>query len=177
MKDTMDTTHEITKLLKKSPAREAIFKQLKEGMQMRDSPGIRILCPARLTVRPEALKSILDNFNVLLELWTVSLEHVKGTEMKARIHGVSAQMMKFDFFFGISLGLLILRHSDNLSKTLQKADMSAAGQVLTAMTIATLRSLRTDDCFDQFLEKITTSAEDLDISKPTLPRHQNPTPH
>ena len=68
MKDAMDTTHEITKLIKKSPAREAIFKQLKEGMQMSDSPGIRILCPTRWTVRAEALKSILDNFNVLLEL-------------------------------------------------------------------------------------------------------------
>ena len=46
--------------------------------------------------------------------------------MKARIQGVAAQMKKFEFFFGVSLGLLILRHTDNLSRTMQKSDMSAA---------------------------------------------------
>ena len=39
MQDALDTTHEITKLIKKSPARDAIFKRLKEEMGS-DSPGI-----------------------------------------------------------------------------------------------------------------------------------------
>jgi len=91
------------------------------------------------------LKSILDNYNVLLVLWDESLEHVKDTEMKARIQGVAAQMMKFDYFFGVSLGLLILRHTDNLSKTMHKADMSGAeGQSVTSMVVSTLKSLRSD---------------------------------
>ena len=75
-----------------------------------DSPnaGIRVLGPTRWTVRAASLKSILDNFDVLLKVWENSLEHVKDTEMKARIQGVATQTMKFDYFFGISLGLLIL---------------------------------------------------------------------
>ena len=64
--------------------------------------GIRVLCPTRWTVRAEALKSIIDNFSVLLELWDESLEIVRETEMKARIQGVAAQMKKFEFFFGVS---------------------------------------------------------------------------
>ena len=173
MQDALDTTHEITKLIKKSPARDAIFKRLKEEMGS-DSPGIRVLCPTRWTVRADALKSIIDNFNVLLELWAESLERVKDTKMKARIQGVAAQMMKFDYFFGVSLGLLILRHTDNLSKTMQKADMSAAeGQAVTAMTISTLKSLRNDASFDLFWQKITGSAENLDVDKPALPRRRN----
>ena len=169
MQDALDTTHEITKLFKKSPARDAIFKRLKEEMAS-DTPGIRVLCPTRWTVRAEALKNILDNFNVLLELWAESLERVKDTEMKARIQGVAAQMMKFDYFFGVSLGLLILRHTDNLSKTLQKADMSAAeGQAIAVMTVSTLKSLRNDASFYLFWQRITTSAEDLRVDKPALP--------
>ena len=101
MQDALDTTHEITKLIKKSPARDATFKRLKEEMGS-DSPGIRVLCPTRWTVRADTLKSILDNYNVLLVLWDESLEHVKDTEMKARIQGVAAQIMKFDYFFGVS---------------------------------------------------------------------------
>ena len=113
------------------------------------------------------MKSIVYNYNVLNELWAESLEHVKDTEMKARIQGVAAQMVKFDYFFGISLGQLILQHSDNLSKTLQEVDMSAAeGQAVTAMTVSTLKSLRNDVSFDVFWKKITASAEYLNVSKP-----------
>ena len=139
MRDALDTTYEITKLVNKSPAREAIFKRLKEEMSG-DSPGIRVLCPTRWTVRAEALKSIAENYHTLMRLWSESLERVKETEMKARIQGVAAQMLKFDYYFGLSLGLLILRHSDNLSKTMQRKDMSAAeGQEVTAMTVSTLK--------------------------------------
>ena len=55
------------------------------------------------------IHSILENFTVLLGLWDESVEVVRDTEMKARIQGVTAQMKKFDFFFGVSLGLLILK--------------------------------------------------------------------
>ena len=172
IRDALDTTREITKLIKRSPARNAIFKRLKEELAS-ESPGIRVLCPTRWTVRPEALKSILDNFNVLLEVWTESLERVKDTEVKARIQGVAAQMMKFDYFFGVSLGLLILRHTDNPNRMMQKADMSAAeGQVITAMTVSTLSASRKNASFDLFWQKITASAENLQIDHPTLPRRR-----
>ena len=170
LQDAMDTTHEIAKLIKKSPVRDAIFKLLKEEMSS-DSPGIRVMCPTRWTVRAEALKSVLDNFNVLLELWAESLEHVKDTEMKARIQNVAAQMTKFDYFYGVSLSLLILQHTDNSSKTMQKADISAAeAQVITSMTVSTLKSLRNSDSFDLFWHKVTVSAENLHVDKPALPR-------
>ena len=44
-------------------------------------------------------------------------------------------MMKFDFFFGAMLGQTVLSHSDNLSRTLQKGDISASeGQDTAEMT-------------------------------------------
>ena len=91
--------------------------------------------------------------------------------MKARIQGVAAQMQKFEFFFGISLGQLVLRHSDNLSRTLQKADISAAeGQDVTAMTVTVLQSLRTADKFDLFFVRVRAAASQHDIEEPRLPR-------
>ena len=172
MRDALDTTYEITKLIKKSPRRDAIFNRLKEEMGS-DSPGIRVLCPTRWTVRAEAFKSILDNFSVILELWDESLQVVKDTEMKARIQGVSAQMKKFEFFFGVSLGLLILRHTDNLSRTVQKEDMSAAeGQEVVSLTLTTLKSIRNDASFDLFWQRVCASAEEVDVDKPILPRRR-----
>ena len=95
------------------------------------------------------LQSILDNYSVRCELWEESITKVHDTGMKARIQGVASQMLKFDFFFGDSLGELILRHSDNLSRTLQRHDMSATeGHSVTSLILATLEGLRTDEMFN-----------------------------
>ena len=87
---------------------------------------------------------------------------MSDTEMKARIQGVASQMVKFDYFFGISLGLLLLRHTDNLSKTMQRDDMSAAeGQHITNTMITTLKSIRNSASFDQYWKKTTAAGRRL----------------
>ena len=62
-------------------------------------------------------------------------------------------MSKFDFFFGVVLGQLVLSHSDNLSKSLQKKTCSAAeGQEITQMVIKPLKVFEWSDhliCFGQ----------------------------
>ena len=131
---------------------------------------MRVLCPTRWTVRAEALQSILSNYTALQELWVESIDRVKDSEIKARIHGVASQMKTFAYIFGIVLGDLILQHSDNLSCTLQKADISAAqGQKVTSMTIQTLKSLRSDGNYKLFWKKVTNLAEKLKVLEPALP--------
>ena len=58
--NTLDTTYEISKLLKFSPKRGALFDKLKTTIAP-DSPGFRTLCPTRWTVRAACLKSVLEN--------------------------------------------------------------------------------------------------------------------
>jgi len=146
MKDALDTSYELIKLVKKSPRHDALLQKLKEKMP-NDSPGICVLCPTRWTVRAQALHGILANYEVLQILCDELLEIVKDTEMRSQIQGVSSCMKSFDFYFGVSLGELLLNHSDNLSKTLQSGTMSAAeGQKIADMTVRTLNSIRTDVC-------------------------------
>ena len=71
------------------------------------------------------------------------------------------------------LGELVLKHTDNLSRTLQHASMSAAeGQQVTAMTVATLNSMRSGDQFDLFWDLAILKAEKLGVSEPQLPRQR-----
>ena len=173
MKDALETTHEITKLIKYSPRREGIFRKIKDNLSSSCCPGIRVLCPTRWTVKAEALSSILTNFEVLQDTWEEAVEVVKDTEAKARIRGVSTQMKTFDYLFGNVLGELILKHADNLSSTLQHTSLSAAeGQQVAHMTVETLKSIRNDQSFDLFWEKVNHTASELDISEPQLPRHR-----
>lgn len=103
MEDTLDTTYEITKLIKKSPKREVLFKKFKNEVTA-ESPGIRTLCPTRWTVRADALASISENYQALLLTWDEAKLATRDTEMRARIMGVNAQMEKFEYFFGVELG-------------------------------------------------------------------------
>ena len=76
MRNALDVVLEITKLIKKSPRRDALLQKLKQELSP-ETPGIRVLCPTRWTVRATALHSILENYEVLLELWSESLVIVK----------------------------------------------------------------------------------------------------
>jgi len=65
-------------------------------------------------------------------------------------------MKTFNFLFGTLLGELILKHSDNLSRTLQNVGISAAeGQEVAALTLSTLRSILSDEMFDCFGRKLS----------------------
>ena len=152
MQEAPDINGEVTKLVKLSPRTGSVFQHLKDEIEPQDA-GIRVLCPTRWTVKAEALKNIVDNFEVLQNLWEESLEYVKESEMRARIGGVIDRMMKFDFFLGVMLGQTVLSHSDNLSRTLQKGDISASeGQDIAKMTVRCLKTLQTDNNFALFLE-------------------------
>ena len=82
-------------------------------------------------------------------------------------------MSKFDFYYGVVLGELILHHTDNLSRTLQKSDISAAeGQNVAGLVVKTLQSLRPDNSFKLFCEKTNKEASDLGVTEPCLPRQR-----
>ena len=90
-KDALDTTSEISKLLKVSPKQEALFKKFKENFAPK-FPGFRTLCQTRQTVRGGSLQSVIDNWNVLQELWDECLETKLEPDIKGRIIGVKHQM-------------------------------------------------------------------------------------
>ena len=76
MINAVDVVLGITKLIKNSPQRDALLHKLKEELSV-ETPGIRVLCPTRWTVRAGAFRSILTNYDVLESLWTESLDIVR----------------------------------------------------------------------------------------------------
>ena len=146
MEQCLEIVHEITKLVKKSPNRDAIFKHIKDEISGDAVPGIRLLCPIRWTVRAEAFSSISENYRALVLCWDAAREATKDSEARARITGVAAQMEKFEFFFALELGRKILNMIDNLSRSLQAKHMSACeGQKLVQVTLSALQSIRSDE--------------------------------
>ena len=80
-------------------------------------------------------------------------------------------MLTFDFLYGISLGALLLRHSDNLSRSLQHESMSAAdGQHIPKGTLDVLASLRTTAGFKMFYQRVLLDQDRFHVIPPTLSR-------
>ena len=68
-------------------------------------------------------------------------------------------MTTFDWLYGVTILQLVLRDSDNLSKTLQKSSLtSCQKREIANLTLQTISSLR------------SKQAEILEVTKPSLPR-------
>ena len=63
MKHALDTTFELSKLLKYSSKHKSTYLKLKEELAPSES-GFRTLCPTRWTVRADSLASIRKNYSV-----------------------------------------------------------------------------------------------------------------
>ena len=177
MKMALDVVAEVSKLVKKSPKRDAAFDKLKADLAP-ETPGFRVLCPTRWTVRAVSLQSVIDNYEVLLQLWQEALNGSLDGEMRARIIGVEAHMMKFDFLFGVFLGSLILRHSDNLSKTLQhKALPASKGQRIAKLTLSVVQKMRSDEQFAAFYQRVIQEQARFGVADPCLPRKRRVPQH
>ena len=140
--------YEITKRIRKSPRREAVFhrKQMALLGQMErdfhvydmDSPTLKILCPTRWTVRAASLSAILKNYGTLMKLCGWAQDNVSDSDMKARIIGVQTKLQTFSFFYGRKLAILVLSHSDSLSSSLQRAELCAVHAQKNAKLSATV---------------------------------------
>ena len=175
MADTLDHCLEICNLLKFSPRRDAIFCRLKEEMTSH-VPGLHTLCPTCWTVRAASLESILQNCPTLFATWEEAAEVAKQPDVKARINGVAAQMKEFKFFYCLMLAERLLKHCDNLSKTIQATSMPAVeARRLSELCIEVFQRMRNDSDFNLFWQLALQTREQLHINEPVLPRQQKRT--
>ena len=169
LRNCLGTANEIIKLVKNSPKRNAIFNNIRAQLE-ESLPGIRVLCPTRWTVRAKSLESILANYEILLQTWEEAKRDTSDSEVRARMLGVEKSMETFETYFGLSLAHLLLSHSDNLSRALQKSSISAAeGQSMAKLTVETLNSLKTDEMFDGLWSKTLKCSENF-VEEPVLKR-------
>jgi len=79
-------------------------------------------------------------------------------------------MEKFVFVFGLVLGARVLKHTDNLNKTLHSPSLTAAeGQKLADLSCQTLEKIRNNECFDLFWQRTLQLQREFEVQDPTLP--------
>ena len=82
--------------------------------------------------------------------------------------------LKFSYCFGINLARLIVFHTANLSQTLQGTQMTVVdAQVVPRAYVTTLESIRSENEFNLFWNKVKQLAEKHKVDEPHLPRRKN----
>ena len=103
-----------------------------------------------------------------MALGDLSLQNVKDPEMKGRIIGARSNMQNFNFLFGSRLGKIILKQTDNFSKTLQNPDLSAAeSQEIAEDVVITLEKDRNEKNIQQhniLTKHLKISIDDFTLS-------------
>ena len=166
--NSLDMLYEITKLVKFSPKCNSHLRKIHEEEYYENKEKLRgkmqtlrLFSQTHWTVRSIIVK--------LEELCNWCLVEYK--EYKARIHGVQAQMETFDYFFRLRLGILLLRHSDNLSMSLQAKNLcTTEAQKITKSTVNTLKKMRSDEKFNLFWKNVENKAAIFDADPLRLPR-------
>ena len=93
--------------------------------------------------------------------------------MKVSIRGVSSQMNRFRYLYGIILGELLLKHANNLSWTLQHTSLlprRSTSKSGVDEAVETLNGIRGDEQVHLFWTKVTSKAGAVDVGEPALPR-------
>ena len=101
---------------------------------------LRLFSQTHWTVRASSLTSICENYKELEDLWNWCLVEYKDRKAKARINSALAQMWTSDYFFGLRLGILLLRRSHNLCTSLQAENLcTAEAQKIAKTSVNTLK--------------------------------------
>ena len=81
----------------------------------------------------------------------------------------SLRCKRLSIFFGLRLAILLLRHSDNLSKSSQAKDLCATeAQKVLKKTVETLKKMRCDDKIKLFWKDLQNKPANLRIDPPKL---------
>ena len=116
-------------------------------------------------MRAASLESIRQNYATLFATWEEAEDVVKQTDVKARITEVAAKMKEFDFLFCLMLAEKLLKHCDNLSRTIQSSSMPAVeAHRLSELCIRVFQKMRDDEDFDLFWALTQQTQKQLDVN-------------
>ena len=114
---SLDTSYEITRLVKFSTKPNAHLRQLHEEEYYQNEDyytsrlsTLRVFSETRWTVKVSSLKSIYENYKELEELWEWCLDECKNRESKARMQSLNCKplsmFLDLDLLF-YSVGMVI----------------------------------------------------------------------
>lgn len=169
-RDALQTTNDIGVLLQSSPKRKALFTNICQD----EVPGVnsspRPLCPTRWTVRVRSISGILKSYSSVIEFLD-QLDSDSDTTLGSKAKGLREQLEKGSMYLALLICCKIFQVTEKLSFLLQKPTLSvSAARESVQLVIVNLRSMRTEESFEQVWSQMSNDIDKYDLVEPQLPR-------
>jgi len=131
---------------------------------------LRPICPTRWLTRSPAVKSILDNYEAVLDALQQASDDF-GTNTASRANGIRSCLSSGKCVLGLFASLPVLQSLEYLNKALQGSQVTVSGMLTAAkVTAQNLQSLRTDQTFKEVFEAAQQKLQQCQLDPVTLPR-------
>jgi len=149
--------------VRSSPERQAMFHAL-QAEHDSNSKSLRPFCPTRWCMRIKSLKTLYDNYAILIEFMQ-NLSKEK-TENGAKASGFHKQLLKFDFLFYTRVMIIIFERVEILNSELQKVSLNfqEAQHKITSI-ISSIQQQRNEG-FENIWEDILNKSNELKLKPP-----------
>jgi len=167
-RDFLSMIKSIIVFVRSSPKRQAIFNTLQAEQDIINCKTLRPFCPTRWCMRIKSLKTLYDNYAVLIEfLHNISKEK---NENGAKASGYSKQLLSFDFLFYTKVMIIIFERVEILNAELQRISLSfQEAQLKIENIFISIQQLR-DTGFDDLWEQVLVKSSELKLKKPNEQR-------
>ena len=171
LRDAIQWVHEVGTMMSQSGKFKAAFvrnvSELHENIRM-----LRPLCPTRWVVRVSAIRSLLAQYDAVLEtLEEFGTNKSSTADAKTRASGLFDRFTKGNTLLLLSLALPIFELLENLCTALQGRQSSVCGMLnAVKQTTDGLKTVRSDERFVALFDAAQQEAQKLNIEDITLPR-------
>lgn len=168
IRDFLVLIRELIAFVRGSPKRQACFESLQASDDTQNL-SLRPFCPTRWCCRISSLKTILNNYNVLLSFLNDTKKQKDDAGAKA--NGFLKSLQSFESLFIIKFLIEILDRVETLNATLQKISLHLQKAVDNINTVKQIISFqRTDEKFSSIWEGTLDLARILDLDEPKTPK-------
>ena len=131
---------------------------------------LKPICPTRWLTRAPAVKSVLDNYDAVLDALQQASDDF-GTNTASRARGIRSCLSSGKCVLGLFASLPVLQSMECFNKALQGSEVTVSGMLAAAkVTTEKLQSLRTDKKFREMFQQTQQRLDECKLDPVTLPR-------
>jgi hypothetical protein len=174
-RDTLNMVKDVINFIRSSPKRETQFEMQMADTNTSGSRSLKPLCPTRFTVRVQAVKSVVDNYQCLLEFFANDVMWLQaGHDAATKARGFERWLGQTETLLMMQLLIIVLGPVEELATVLQSPTISIQQAIrLSENMISRLKDHR-DEMYNDAKLLIQPLATRLNLSELSMPRRRVP---
>jgi len=179
LRDSVQCVHDLGVLHSQNGKFKSLFTEVAAG-QSTVVRNLRPLCPTRWTVRVDAIKNVVNQYECVLDALEAFVEPSNSigasAESKTRANGLLHKFKMSSTLLALRIALVGFGILENLCKALQGKSQTVSGMLAAVdHTLRRLNEVRTDDEFHSIYSEVLVDQQNYGLDPFVMPRSRKGT--